>query len=247
MLRMGNFEERYAKMSDRELLLIAASGDELVEEAHQAFWAEVDRRGIRLRAAELFDEAVEAKKAKPLKAEPGFDPALLQHEVAEEATHSADMDEADEDEDGDEDLLEPDAPEHRDLVLIERFRDLTDAQLAQGALLSAGIDAVLCDENMVRMDWLYSNAIGGIRLAVDRENENAALEILATPAPAAIDTGDGDPFRHPECPNCRSTETFFKELDEKWSKASLWFIPVPVGRNEWHCESCGHYWKGENI
>src|SRR4051812_42831462 len=97
----NNFEDRYRKMSDEELLEIAASGDEMIPEAETALRAELQRRNL--------EEAVP-----------------------------------------DESITE-----HRDLVLVERFRDLTAAQLAQGALKSAGIEAILRDENVVRLDWFY--------------------------------------------------------------------------------------------
>lgn len=44
------------------------------------------------------------------------------------------------------------------LVTLEHFRDMPEALSAKGKLESAGIDSVLADGNLVRMDWLLSNA-----------------------------------------------------------------------------------------
>ncbi len=63
------------------------------------------------------------------------------------------------------------------LVALRRFRDLPGALVAEGLLDSAGIKCFLSDENTVRMDWLWSNALGGVRLWVREDDltESAAL------------------------------------------------------------------------
>src|SRR5215831_10654722 len=66
----------------------------------------------------------------------------------------------------------------RDLVTIRRFRDLHEALLAKGSLDSAGIESFLADENMVHMDWLISNLLGGVKLRVESANIEIANEIL---------------------------------------------------------------------
>lgn len=70
------------------------------------------------------------------------------------------------------------------LVVIRRFRDLIEAELAKGKLKSAGISSFIADENIVRMDWFYSNAIGGLRLLVEPEDAEAAHAILDEPIPS---------------------------------------------------------------
>src|SRR4051812_19356672 len=82
--------------------------------------------------------------------------------------------------------------EDRALVQVGRFRDLPEALLAKGSLESAGIECFLYNDNMVRMDWFWSNMIGGATLHVDAENESVAKEILAAePADFQPDT-DGE-------------------------------------------------------
>jgi len=86
-------------------------------------------------------------------------------------------------------LPEPDAaptisvPDKRNLVLLRRFRDIPEALLAKGKLDSAGVECFLGDENMVRMDWFYSNLVGGVKLMVDAEQFAEASRLLNEPAP----------------------------------------------------------------
>ena len=73
----------------------------------------------------------------------------------------------------------------RDLATIRSFWGLLEAELAKGLLDSAGIEAFLFDDNMVRMDWFNANALGGVKLRVDAENVDAANRILEETAEGA--------------------------------------------------------------
>jgi hypothetical protein len=222
----GQFEDRYREMSDDELLRIAGSGDELAIDAEEAFASELMRRQIFAEAMELRDKAAKAKLAPDPEPQPGDPP------------------EPETEEEGD---FENGVLESRELVVIDRFRDLIPAQLAQGALKSAGIDSVLRDENLVRLDWFWSNLIGGVRLEVEPKDADAALEILRSPTPVSIETGDGAPYSHVICPRCGSSETVFETIDKRWAGVGLWFnFPLTVPRNEWYCQACGNHWKQEH-
>jgi hypothetical protein len=67
-----------------------------------------------------------------------------------------------------DDAAEPggEHPAFRDLLTIRQFRDLPEALLAKSVLESAGIECFLGDDNLIRMDWLWSNLLGGIKLRV---------------------------------------------------------------------------------
>jgi hypothetical protein len=80
----------------------------------------------------------------------------------------------------------------RELVTIRKFRDLPEALLAQGRLESSGIEAFLFDDNMVRMDWLISNLLGGVKLKVEEENVEVAEEILNQEISDDFDTAEPD-------------------------------------------------------
>lgn len=65
------------------------------------------------------------------------------------------------------------------LVVVRRFRDPWSAALARAHLDAAGIETVLLDEHIVAQNWLYSNAVGGVRLCVEQGSADTARELLA--------------------------------------------------------------------
>src|SRR6202795_894274 len=93
------------------------------------------------------------------------------------------------------------------LVTLEHFRDIPQALLAKGKLEWAGIECWLADGNLVRMDWLLSNAIGGIRLQVRGPDLETARAVLEEPIPPEFSEEEvGEPFEQPRCPRCYSLD-----------------------------------------
>jgi hypothetical protein len=74
-------------------------------------------------------------------------------------------------------------PGMRDLLTIRQFRDLPEALLAKSVLDSAGIECFLGDDNLIRMDWLWSNLLGGIKLRVRQEDALVASRLLEGGSP----------------------------------------------------------------
>jgi hypothetical protein len=77
--------------------------------------------------------------------------------------------------------METDSVEEPELTTIRKFRDFPEAILAKGLLESAGIECYLADDNIVRLDWFLSNAIGNMRLQVKPADAETAIEILDQP------------------------------------------------------------------
>lgn len=70
----------------------------------------------------------------------------------------------------------------RDLFTVARYLVPTDAFLAQGCLVAAGVPAVVADANHVQADQLIASAIGGVRVLVPEvylAQSTAILEALA--------------------------------------------------------------------
>jgi hypothetical protein len=130
-----------------------------------------------------------------------------------------------------------------DFVMLRRFRDLPEAMMAKGGLESAGIDCQFVDENMVRMDWFWSNLLGGVKLFVRAEDVDAATEVLGEPAPQSFEVEGVGTYERPHCPKCSSMEITFEELNKPVAYGSAWLgVPIPLHRNGWICHSCEHKW-----
>jgi hypothetical protein len=68
-------------------------------------------------------------------------------------------------------------------VVLRRYRDMPAAFVEKSVLDNAGIECFLQDDNVVRMDWLWSNAMGGIKLMVRAKDAEEAEEILSQGPP----------------------------------------------------------------
>ncbi len=134
--------------------------------------------------------------------------------------------------------------ELKETVTLRQFRDLPEALLAKGSLESAGIQAYLVDDNMIRMDWFYSNLLGGIKLKVRAEDAEAASEILNQPIPETLDVEGVGNFEQPKCPRCQSLEVSCDELRKGFSYTAAYFgVPIPAYKKGWTCHACGNEWK----
>jgi hypothetical protein len=134
--------------------------------------------------------------------------------------------------------------EYRKLIVIRRFRDLPEALLAKGGLESAGIECILADDNIVRMDWFISNFIGGVKLQVKPEDAAAAADILDQPILEDFSVEGEEDYHQPRCPACESRDISFKELNRPLAYASAYIgLPLPLHRPAWRCHACGHEWE----
>ena len=131
-----------------------------------------------------------------------------------------------------------------DLIVVRQFRDLPEALLAKGSLESAGIEAFLGDDNMVRMDWFISNLVGGIKLCVRPADADAAMEILSQPVPAGFEVDGVGEYQQPSCPACGSLDVSFEALNKQVAYTSAWALaPIPWRRKRWKCDACGKAWQ----
>ena len=100
---------------------------------------------------------------------------------------------------------------------------------------------------MIRMDWFYSNLLGGIKLKVRAEDAEAANEILSQPIPEMVDVEGVGEYEQPKCPRCQSLDVVFRSSDKLLSYGSAYVgFPVPVSAEGWTCHACGNQWEEEN-
>jgi|SRR5208283_5731412 len=140
---------------------------------------------------------------------------------------------------------ESDDPENAPEV-VRKYRDMPEAVAARMTLESAGIECYLYDESVVRMDWLWSNALGGMKLVVRKKDADEARKILDQPARESFDVEGIGEYEQPRCPACGSLDVSCDELRKSVAGASLMLgVPIAMTADGWHCRSCGHRWGRE--
>lgn len=125
------------------------------------------------------------------------------------------------------------------LVTISRYSMPYEAHIAKSRLDSEGIPAFIADEHTISMQWLYSNALGGVKLQVPESYAETALDILLENREQALVDDQG--VDQDACPFCGSEDTEFYQLGRRW--AFLVFIGIqfplfPV-KNGIKCKACG--------
>ena len=211
--------EFYSRQMDGELEKVASQAYELTDLAREALRAELAKRGLSIELVELapVPAAPPVMPGDPPPPEPPVEPVR---------------------EDGELEL--------REMVTIRRFRDLPEALLATGSLESAGIECVLVDDNIVRMDWFWSNLMGGVKLQVNPDDVEAAHGILGQPIPEGFEVAGIGEYEQPPCPKCQSLDVTFQELDRPVAFVSAYFnVPIPLTRQAWRCHSCYAEWEDD--
>jgi hypothetical protein len=131
-------------------------------------------------------------------------------------------------------------------VIVGRYRDLPTATVAKSVLDSAGIESFLVDDNFIRLDWLMSNALGGMKLLVRGGEGEEAKKLLDAQVPEKFDVEGVGEYEQPRCPKCGSYEISLNGLDKKIAYTGLLIgIPIPAVQSGWTCQACGHTWKPE--
>jgi tetratricopeptide (TPR) repeat protein len=145
------------------------------------------------------------------------------------------------------------------LITIATFSYPTEAYIPKTKLETEGIPSFLANEYTVNMYWLYSNAVGGVKLQVKAGDVERALAIL-TPAPLASEEIEEDQEDSAEddsqCPNCHSVDITYEKYRMGWVFAS-WLLsgfslgfffgimggfPLPFLKRKWHCRDCRYEW-----
>lgn len=142
------------------------------------------------------------------------------------------------------------APIDEPLVTVATYNDPSLAHVDRVILEQQDFTPVVTDGNIVAMDWLYSNAVGGVKLQVPSSQLAAARDVLATPLEFEEEADVAPPHRL--CPQCGSDQVYRVKA---WRKSmfglmlgimlviGLWFILFPIFGRRLECDACGHQWK----
>lgn len=125
------------------------------------------------------------------------------------------------------------------LVTISRYSLPYEAHLAKSRLDAEGIPAFIADEHTINMQWLYSNALGGVRLQVPEAYAEDARRILDEDREQ--DLLDQEGWESLVCPECGSEDTEFYQIGRRWAFLVFLGINFPLFpvKDGIKCRSCG--------
>jgi len=128
-------------------------------------------------------------------------------------------------------------------IVVASFSFPHEAQIARASLECAGIPATVADEHTINMQWLYSNAIDGVKVLVPPEYEQDAKEILATDFSTAVDAECGSDKT--VCISCGSSniEPFTRGKMPAYVVFLLFGFPLFFYQHGLKCSDCGEFTK----
>jgi len=128
------------------------------------------------------------------------------------------------------------------LITVATFSQPMEAHVLKGRLEAEGITAYLLDENIVSINILYSNAVGGVKVQVDEADVEAALKIVGELPPLElVPPPDAEPdSQEPACAKCGSRE-YLRERHLGLLALQILTLGFAFGgRPRWKCAKCGH-------
>lgn len=133
-----------------------------------------------------------------------------------------------------------------DQVCVATFRHSAEAHVWLAKLAAHEIPAVVLDQYLVGADWLYSQALGGVKVCVPREHcESAAALLTADESEALRSTPEASLPPTPDelCPSCGAAVAGPASLSVRSRAPSLLVnIPFVFWRRSERCSACGHRW-----
>lgn len=132
------------------------------------------------------------------------------------------------------------------LITVAAYSFPYEADLAKGRLEAEAIPAFVADEHTVHIDWLYSNAIGGIKLQVPESDAIRAKEILSADVSQDLMTDAAEDDPDSVCSKCGGVASEYVDQNEKRFTYFSWLLlsfPLIPPRRKMKCKECGYIWR----
>ena len=123
-----------------------------------------------------------------------------------------------------------------EFVILETFDNYIDANLMMGRIEEAGINCWLKDEQTVTLNPILGNAVGGIKLMINKNDIDKGTEMLT-----ALKEIKRKSFA---CPNCGSHNIEYITTNRKTSNVISSVLTWMLGsyaigvKQLWHCYDC---------
>ena len=129
-------------------------------------------------------------------------------------------------------------------VAVASFTSPVEAHLARTQLEADGITCVMSDEYLVRVDWLLSNAVGGVKLMVPVWEAEHARDILR-PRPRLVVVAGAGSEEEMICPRCHCDDVYYTRFSRRAAGLFVLLLgfAIPWRDRRWTCKQCGYAWK----
>ena len=138
-----------------------------------------------------------------------------------------------------------------ELVIIKTSDSAAEAHIYKNRLESDGVECFIHDEFIVSVNPLYSNAVGGIKLKVKKEDLNQALEILRSIEAQPFTDNEGNLITCAKCGSTSLNSDYTSMKDAKGIVAaiiSFLFYVFPLHfKRIYKCNDCGHEFDRKKI
>lgn len=144
----------------------------------------------------------------------------------------------------------------KDWLEIIAFTYPHEANLAKGLLEASGIEVIIKDELTVQVNNFYSNAVGGVKLFVEKSKVEEAVSILVEGG--YINLKNTEPDKIIEifdtqykscCPYCNSTNVAKKSLPGYTFALSILLLGFPlfILKRVYYCYDCSKEWRVKKV
>lgn len=136
------------------------------------------------------------------------------------------------------------------LVTIMTYDNYMTAHIVKARLANRGVEAFIKDEQTLTMNWLWNNALGGMKLQVKEEDATLALKILEEDEKEFEEQIQSDAYTGEDksvfdpgnriCIHCGSKNTKRISYNKSWAYTAMLFLgfPIAVRSDKWHCFHC---------
>ncbi|CAH8188876.1 DUF2007 domain-containing protein [Vibrio aestuarianus] len=131
------------------------------------------------------------------------------------------------------------------MVIVSKYSFTHEAYIAKAKLHSFGIDCHLTDEHTINSQWLYSDAIGGVKLWVFEQDFDKANTILTHDYSNDVDAvfSDNSGNDNVSCNDCNSNEIVIFTKGKSLAFAIFILIGFPLFpfKHGYKCKNCNKF------
>lgn len=130
------------------------------------------------------------------------------------------------------------------LVTVGTYSTSYEANLVRGELEAFEFHANLLDSSTIDVNWLWSNALGGVKVQVPESEFAEACQILESEPSDTEALPDTAGTPAPACPHCGSLHTDYY-LDKRGSFLTWLILGVPLvpAASKRVCTECQSRWR----